>query len=93
MKKSDEPKPTGTAYKIPREKPADADPRARAIRSLRRKLAFVVGVVVIVILCVLFPRIFAFVELAAREIRYLWWLIAILALGLWLAFFYGRKKD
>jgi hypothetical protein len=42
---------------------------------------------------VLFPRVLAFVELAAREIRYLWWLILIVALGLWLAFFFGKKRD
>lgn len=40
-----------------------------------------------------FPRVLAFVELAARELRYLWWLILLLALGLWLAFFVGRRRD
>ncbi|HWL16005.1 MAG TPA: hypothetical protein VNR00_10395 [Opitutus sp.] len=40
-----------------------------------------------------FPRVLAFVELAARELRYFWWLILLLALGVWLAFFVGRKRD
>ncbi len=82
-------KPTGTAHRIPRE----MDARARAVRSLRRKLALAAAIVVVVMLCLLFPRALAFVELAAREIRYLWWLIAILALGVWLAFFFGKKRD
>ena len=82
--------PTGTAHRIPRD---PADTRARALRSLRRKLALAASVIVLVLLCLLFPRALAFAELAAREIRYLWWLIAILALGIWLAFFFGRKRD
>ena len=48
-------------------------------------------VAVIVILCLIFPRAFAFVELAARELRYLWWLILLLALGIWLIWGINRK--
>jgi hypothetical protein len=59
----------------------------------RRNLTFLAAFVLLVALCIVFPRVLAFVELAAREIRYLWWLIAILALGIWLAFFLGRKRD
>ncbi|MGC4074866.1 MAG: hypothetical protein QM760_20685 [Nibricoccus sp.] len=43
--------------------------------------------------CLLFPRVLAFAELAARELRYFWWLILILALGVWLAFFVGRRRN
>ncbi len=46
----------------------------------------------IVILCLIFPRALAFVELAARELRYLWWLILLLALGLWLVWGINRKR-
>ena len=46
----------------------------------------------LVVLCLLFPRVLAFVELAARELRYFWWLILILALGIYLGFFAGRRK-
>ncbi len=48
---------------------------------------------VIVGLCVFFPRMLAFVELAARELRYLWWLVLMVALAVWLIFFFGRKKE
>lgn len=91
MKKPDP--TTGTAHRIPRVKPDDFDPRVRALRSLRRKIGIAVGILVLVVLCLVFPRALAFVELAAREIRYLWWLIAILAVGVWLVFFVGKKKE
>jgi hypothetical protein len=39
----------------------------------------------------IFPRVHAFVALASREIRYLWWLILIAALAFYLAFA-GRRK-
>jgi asparagine N-glycosylation enzyme membrane subunit Stt3 len=58
----------------------------------RRILAIVGAVLVLVVACLIFPRVLGFVELAARELRYLWWLILIAALGVWLAFFYGRSK-
>jgi hypothetical protein len=50
-------------------------------------VAFVVGA------CLLFPRAMAFAELAARQLRYFWWLVLILALGVWLAFFVGRRRE
>jgi hypothetical protein len=43
--------------------------------------------------CFLFPRVLGFVELAARELRYLWWLVLIALLGVWLAFYSGTKRD
>lgn len=61
--------------------------------SGRRNLSLFAGFVLLVVLCLLFPRVLAFVELAAREIRYLWWLFAILAIGVWLIFFFGKKRD
>lgn len=91
--KKPEPPVTGVAHRMPRTRPGDADPRIRAVRAIKRKLTIAASVVAIVILCLFFPRALAFVELAAREIRYLWWLIAILALGLWLAFFFGKKRE
>ena len=60
--------------------------------TARRNLVLLAGAGVIFGLCLLFPRALAFVELAARELRYLWWLVAILALGVWLALFYGKKS-
>jgi uncharacterized protein with PQ loop repeat len=61
------------------------NPRVRALLQL----AVLIGV--IVLLFVLFPRAFAFVELAARELRYLWWLILLVALAVWLIWGIKRK--
>jgi len=47
-------------------------------------------VAVILALFLVFPKAFAFVEMAARELRYLWWLILLLALGVWLI--WGLRK-
>ncbi len=62
-------------------------------RSALRSIGWIIAVLVLVGLCLIFPRVLAFAELAAREVRYLWWLVFILALGIWLAFFVGRKRD
>ena len=58
-----------------------------------QKAAAQIGVVVVVIggLALLFPKAFAFSEMAARELRYFWWLILLVALALWLVF-WGFKK-
>jgi hypothetical protein len=32
-------------------------------------------------------------SLAARQLRYFWWLVAILALGIWLVFFVSKNRD
>jgi hypothetical protein len=58
----------------------------------RRLAAVLIVAVFFVGACLAFPRVLAFVELAARELRYFWWLILILALGVWLAFFVGRRE-
>jgi len=60
------------------------NPRARAILQIG------ILVTVVVVLCLLFPRAFAFVEMAARELRYLWWLILLVALAVWLI--WGVKR-
>ena len=53
-------------------------PRLRAILQIAVLLAVVVALVM------LFPRAYAFVEMAARELRYFWWLILLVALAIWL---------
>jgi hypothetical protein len=58
-----------------------------------RLAALIVLSLVVVLLCVLFPRVLAFTELAARELRYFWWLVLLVALGAYFFFFFGRKKD
>jgi hypothetical protein len=60
-------------------------PRLRAALQLAALLA------VVVLLFLLFPRAFAFVELAARELRYFWWLILLVALALWLIWTANRR--
>ena len=49
-------------------------------------------VVVIGGLVLLFPKAFAFTEMAAREIRYFWWLILLLLLAGWLIVWGFKKK-
>jgi hypothetical protein len=51
---------------------------------LRATLQFAVLVAVIILLFLLFPAAFAFAEMAARELRYLWWMVLLVALAVWL---------
>lgn len=58
----------------------------------RRTILLIVAGGLLMFAVLLFPRVLAFTELAARELRYFWWLILLLALGIWLAFFFGKKR-
>jgi len=60
------------------------NPRVRAVLRAAVLIAVVVG------LFLIFPRVFAFTEMAARELRYFWWLILLMALAVWLI--WGFKK-
>ena len=60
--------------------------RTRAI------LQVLVLVGVFLLLFRFFPQAFVFVEMAARELRYLWWLILLVALACWLIWGIGRKR-
>ena len=59
----------------------------------RRRTGLRIGlaVAVIVFLFLLFPAAFTFVEMAARSLRYLWWLILLVALAVWLIWGIGRR--
>jgi hypothetical protein len=59
-------------------------PRARAAYQI----AVLAGVVLALFL--LFPRALAFVEMAARELRYLWWLVLLVVLAIW--FIWGIRQ-
>ena len=61
------------------------NPRVRAALQLGLLLA------VVAVLFVVFPAAFRFVEMAARELRYLWWLILLIALAVWLIWGIKRK--
>jgi hypothetical protein len=57
----------------------------------RTKIQILLIVVVVVVLFLIFPAAFGFVEMAARSLRHLWWLILLLALGIWLVWGIGRR--
>ena len=61
--------------------------------SPRLRAALQVGLLLAVFafLVLVFPRALGFVEMAARELRYLWWLILLAALAIWLIWGIGRK--
>lgn len=61
------------------------NPRLRAALQLLVLLAVVAG------LFLIFPKTLAFVEVAARELRYLWWLVLLVALAGWLIWSAGRR--
>jgi uncharacterized membrane-anchored protein len=61
------------------------NPRARAALQVTILVAVLVGLVMI------FPRAYAFAEMAARELRYFWWVILLVALAIWLIWGIGRR--
>jgi hypothetical protein len=67
--------------------PLRTGPRPTWLRWLI--LAFLAGVGTILLL--LFPAALRFVEMAALEARYFWWLILMVGLGIWLIWGYGRS--
>jgi predicted membrane protein len=42
-------------------------------------------------LIMLFKPVAAFAEMAARELRYFWWLLLVVALAVWLIWGIGRR--
>jgi hypothetical protein len=61
------------------------NPRLRAALQLGVLLVVTAG------LLLLFPATAALVEVAARELRYLWWLILLFALACWLIWGVGGR--
>lgn len=55
-------------------------------------LKLLVLALVFVALILIFPRALAFVEMGARELRYFWWMILLVALAIWLIWGLGKKK-
>ncbi len=58
---------------------------------VRAALRWLVLIAVLVLLALLFKPVLAFVEMAALELRYFWWLILLVALAVWLIWGVGRK--
>ena len=58
---------------------------------LRAALQLLVLIGVVAVLFLVFPKTLAFAEMAARELRYLWWLILLVALAGWLIWSAGRR--
>lgn len=54
-------------------------------------LKILVLLAVIFGLIFLFPKALEFAEMGAREARYFWWLILLVALAAWLIWGLGRK--
>jgi hypothetical protein len=52
----------------------------------------VAAIIMVVVLILLFPLAMGFVETAARELRYFWWLILLVLFAGWLIWGLGRKK-
>ena len=57
--------------------------------ALLLKLAIVL--LFFVALALMFAPVMKFVEMAARELRYFWWLVLLVALAVWLIWGLGRK--
>jgi len=55
-------------------------------------LKIIALLLVVLALILIFPSALAFVEMGARELRYLWWLVLLVALAAWLIWGLGRKK-
>lgn len=60
-------------------------PRNRAVVQA----LILVGVMVALFL--IFPKALAFVEMGARELRYFWWVILLVALAFWLIWGFKKK--
>ncbi|PTX92485.1 hypothetical protein [Opitutus sp. ER46] len=58
---------------------------------LKAFLQFGVLLLAVAVLFLLFPAALRFAEMAARELRYLWWLVLLVALALWLIWAGNRK--
>ena len=71
----------------------DPAPKRQGAKKTTRVAGIGLLVVVALILILLFPPALAFVEIAARQLRYLWWLVLLLALGIWLIIGARRSKD
>lgn len=71
----------------------DDSPKQQRSKKTTRVAGIGLLAVVALVLVLIFPPVLAFVEMAARQLRYLWWLVLLLALGIWLIFAARKSKD
>ena len=55
-------------------------------------LAVTAAVIVIIVLCLIFPAVFDFVKASSGELRFFWWVILLVALAIWLLLWAGKNK-
>jgi hypothetical protein len=55
-------------------------------------LKLLAAVFVILLLAAIFPPVTEFMEIAARELRYLWWLVLLVLMALWLIWGFGSRR-
>ncbi len=79
--------PEDPKWEVVDDAPADKGRKSRVTRIAGVSVLIIVAC----ILVLLFPPALAFVEMAARQLRYLWWLVLLLALGIWLII--GTRKS
>ena len=60
--------------------------------SPRKRLSLLLAVVLLAALAVFVPSFLYFTELALRELRFMWWLILLIAAAIWLLGGLGRMK-
>jgi hypothetical protein len=50
-------------------------------------------VIVIIVLCLIFPAVFELVKAFSGELRFFWWIILLVALAAWLIIWGFGKKE
>ena len=55
-------------------------------------LKLIAAIAVVILLAFLFPPIADFIDMAGRELRYVWWVVFLVLLAIWLIWGLGRKK-
>ena len=55
-------------------------------------LAITATVIVMIVLCIIFPVVFDYVKVFSGDLRFFWWVILLVALAVWLILWAGRNK-
>ncbi|HEY3913725.1 MAG TPA: hypothetical protein VGN61_04490 [Verrucomicrobiae bacterium] len=49
-------------------------------------------VIVMIVLCLIFPAVFELVKAFSGELRFFWWVVLLVALAVWLILWAGKNK-